>query len=51
MILRDDHAVKDLDSVVPKLIVVAETKIHDMPDKRVKVRLISLRYSQLSFRE
>jgi len=37
-----NHAVQDLDSVIPQQVVVAEAEVDDMANERMKVNLTSL---------
>lgn len=42
VILRNDHAIKDLDGVAPKLVMMAETKIEDLFHKGDESDLVAL---------
>lgn len=42
VIFGDNHAIENVDSVVPQLVMVAQTKVDHMTNKRVEVKLESL---------
>ena len=42
VVFGDNHAVENLDGILTELVVVAETQVDDMPDKRVKSSMVIL---------
>lgn len=43
VVLGDDHAVEHVHGVATQLIMVAQTQVHDLPNKRMECDLIVLR--------
>lgn len=42
LVLSDNHAVQDLNSIVSESVVMTETQVHDMANQRVQIYLVAL---------